>query len=1481
MSVVKDSSECKRRSNRIKGRETTTFLRSLFHKKSKHEPQENLIAESVPSNPNTQSILHDNHTECSATLETTAQTTIETSICSKVTELTILTTTSSQTSSPAFSPGISEPEPVVLTEGTEVSAKYKGAFCEAKIKNVSRMVKCRVSFKGPGSSVVVAEDNIKGHLRVGGAVEVKHNSNYVEATIAKIMDGSQYTVVFDDGDVTTLKRTSLCLKSGKHYSESESLDHLPLTNPEHFGNPVRGGRGKRKRHTLNSAASPGSNQPSYPCSDADDDDSAEGGTVSGSIDDDDDCASNLTQQSISKDKDDDTRSPDQKDESDSVGKVYVIEYGEKRGSKAKDTWYPALVVSPTTPENNTVKSLDSENEFLIKSFKDNKFYAVLRKDVKEFDRALYCSSLTDSNSSAALRAAVDKTITYLEKQELPNQWDSDLLLQPFKADDGQETGITSELDSAADDDFEEYKDDQPSEEKDRFVAQLYKFMDERGTPINRVPTVNGKELDLYRLHRLVNKMGGYNKITSKDTWRTVYVRAELPSCSTDNQENIAVNQLKAAYKKYLLNFTDFYRKLGYSTSFVSSPIASRTSSRPSRNERNWRTSASEASKETPVKTKRRKSVTEVTEVKPVVEESPPVIPPSIPEETEEVKVEPEDESLRTSLRRSSIKGKRDKSKPVLPSSNRKKGSKSETNEEEGAPDEQALETNEPEVSSDAPWMINCIGNDVEVTTGDKIRVKYFRGRETDIYEAKVLKTDKSTDPEKQRFQVHYAGWNTRYDEWIKRNRIVEVVRDKNIKRRGGYSNRTPSKAPGEAFEHPTEPPCGEEPPSPAKRGHRPAPVTSTARVSSESISSASTAKSIPVKAAPKFAPTSKKTRGKTDPDLEELDSRVTEDNEVEEKVEIPLLEAKVPPLTIISRRISTESDSRKVQHHIETVAAKDEIKETGEVSSDEETWTTGTSRRRNRRETKKSRIETETTVSSKRRAESPETVATTVAAEVSSVKKSKHSKRFKEEAKVDEETSAAASVPPSSSEPISFKDEPQKQSLSSTGKKRKADLVTPTASQEVSLEEPVTESEGKYSKRKRRLSSSKDKDQSVAASKVPLTETTKKKSRKDDFDRKKDDEEVNEELAKLFDEQKGQPEKTSSSEGSAPTFLLCSEEVPMSPAAVSASQTDTEAKTSKTDKEDKTSKGKSGEEGNFSPPTTPESLKSGTLSSLTPPHDVTEDASHHKSSQNNSSSNSDGEVSDRKDHNPASSSKHAYRPQSPQQHHSDDSSSRGPHDTSTAETKDKPGKESSPKRKRRGGRTRTASTCEANDEPKCKPGHSGHKNDKHGGYKTRGASAAKRGHRNEHDRYSPLGSDHLGSHPISPVSGISVTNFAPNAFFANIHPTSKYNFCTPLDEDLDAERRIQILNDRISQLRNIYLNLRSEMHSLERRRKKSHRRKERRSSASSPNQNNNEHARTSSTSSHHHHKQLDRSISGEQSSDTNDCFQKNLASSSQ
>ena len=111
---------------------------------------------------------------------------------------------------------------MVLSVGTEVGAKYKGAFCEDKIKKVTRVVRCKVTIKSDSNIVTIDESEIvSGTLKNGQLLIIKRRTlenTYEEVTINKIFDQSLYTVVFDDGDEATLKRTSLCLKSGEFSS---------------------------------------------------------------------------------------------------------------------------------------------------------------------------------------------------------------------------------------------------------------------------------------------------------------------------------------------------------------------------------------------------------------------------------------------------------------------------------------------------------------------------------------------------------------------------------------------------------------------------------------------------------------------------------------------------------------------------------------------------------------------------------------------------------------------------------------------------------------------------------------------------------------------------------------------------------------------------------------------------------------------------------------------------------------------------------------------------------------------------------------------------------------------------------------------------------------------------------------------------------------------------------------------------------------
>ena len=135
--------------------------------------------------------------------------------------------------------------------GTEVSAKYKGAFCEAKVRRVDKEVKCRVNFKYGLGNITLSDEYVRSDqpLVQGLSVKARHpdKQEYLDAVITQIKDQSKYTVTFNDGDIATLRRTALCMKSGKHYNASESLDKLPLTHPEHFSTPV-GSAKSRRRH---------------------------------------------------------------------------------------------------------------------------------------------------------------------------------------------------------------------------------------------------------------------------------------------------------------------------------------------------------------------------------------------------------------------------------------------------------------------------------------------------------------------------------------------------------------------------------------------------------------------------------------------------------------------------------------------------------------------------------------------------------------------------------------------------------------------------------------------------------------------------------------------------------------------------------------------------------------------------------------------------------------------------------------------------------------------------------------------------------------------------------------------------------------------------------------------------------------------------------------------------------------------------------
>lgn len=684
-------------------------------------------------------------------------------------------------------------DPPYLSVGTEVSAKYKGAFCEAKIRKVVRSVKCRVTYKQGLGTATVTDDQIRGTLRVGASVEARHSDKkeFVEATITKIQDCSQYTVVFDDGDITTLRRTALCLKSGRHFAESETLDQLPLTHPEHFGNPVIGGRrGRRSRQAQDESS--------------DDEDSPPRGNR--------DSASNMGG------KEGVETEPE-------IGRVVCVELGDK---KKKDNWFPGLVVAPTAQDTVRIRVRD---DYLVRSFKDARYYTVPKKEATEFTK-----ELVNKVENSTLKVAVEKALLFLEKNELPPHWDKDSLFGNSVSSGNSDSDRELDSDSS---------DDEPREEKDHFVAQLYKFMDDRGTPINNCPMIGSEDIDLYRLFRAVYKLGGYNRVTNQNQWKSITRRLSFAMQNSPSTHNL----VKQAYKKFLHSFEDFYRKLG--CTMVNHPRGSTRKQRPGRSlirdkdrntpipppvqvpkndkeeddkksqedeKKDKKETKKEHLKEDELKLKKKDDLEEIgsgQESDINVEADPET---SSSEKSQ--KVSPQLTSLPS---RTKLKNKEDTKKKVI--EKKKSEVKKQDKKDEKVKDEEAAktrskskddivknknssevrETRTPSRESDRrvltkqrrltdedlkkrgrkrkEYEVEKSRNDEQpaesapcykgpVELGDRLKVYYGPTHESKVtYEAKIIDMEKDgTEP---MYLVHYTGWNTRYDEWIKPSRIAQ------------------------------------------------------------------------------------------------------------------------------------------------------------------------------------------------------------------------------------------------------------------------------------------------------------------------------------------------------------------------------------------------------------------------------------------------------------------------------------------------------------------------------------------------------------------------------------------------------------------------------------------------------------------------------------------------------------------------------------
>ena len=125
---------------------------------------------------------------------------------------------------------------LLLPIGTAVSAKFRGAFCEARISDCIPNVKYKILVTKSNETVSLEASEIDLISPPRGHDRCKTDEVYPAESVVKILktnqvglvkktiDASSYTIIFDDNDMSTVLRHELKLKGQKHYKDFETLD---------------------------------------------------------------------------------------------------------------------------------------------------------------------------------------------------------------------------------------------------------------------------------------------------------------------------------------------------------------------------------------------------------------------------------------------------------------------------------------------------------------------------------------------------------------------------------------------------------------------------------------------------------------------------------------------------------------------------------------------------------------------------------------------------------------------------------------------------------------------------------------------------------------------------------------------------------------------------------------------------------------------------------------------------------------------------------------------------------------------------------------------------------------------------------------------------------------------------------------------------------------------------------------------------------
>jgi len=260
---------------------------------------------------------------------------------------------------------------------------------------------------------------------------------------------------------------------------------------------------------------------------------------------------------------------------------------------------------------------------------------------------------------------------------------------------------------------------------------------------------------------LVQEKGGFYAITNSSDWKEIYTDLKIPKITP-----AASHHVKQAYNKYLVCFEEyvmsFQQNKNQKESITKSP--SKKSTKTSTSAKSPR-STDDAETGGRRLSRRRK----VSESHSTIDDNDTPLP---------VK-----ETKRSRKNKLASESKRDSDADEVSStaSSDKSSSKAAT--------PSSVSKTKPELKQITRTRSNS-GTQVVYKVGDKLRVKY--GRDSfKLYNAKVV--DVKTDPNNEvQYLVHYTGWNSRHDEWIKQWKISSLFHETSLAKTPVRRPKTPT-----------------------------------------------------------------------------------------------------------------------------------------------------------------------------------------------------------------------------------------------------------------------------------------------------------------------------------------------------------------------------------------------------------------------------------------------------------------------------------------------------------------------------------------------------------------------------------------------------------------------------------------------------------------------------------------------------------------